>query len=187
MNKRTISLLVVVIALVVAGIYTVARAQTGITIPPGKATFEAREKVLDATRNAVPTIAKTPLLISPYASCPRPTPSIMGIFIGAGHGPFGGRDIINNQAVVKSSAGFYYELWVGAPEEHPNQGLIRIVEDDPDPCASSAKGTAFPSMRDFIYPKGPITLTSIEGDIVVLSVPGGGIARFNVVTDQFLP
>lgn len=189
MNKKSILLIAVVIVLSVVSINTIVRAQSGnppASIPSAKATFEAQENVIEATHYAVPIKERTPVPLNPNASCPS-TPPAVGILVGNGHGPFASRDTINNQAVVRSNAGFYYEVWAGAAENHPDQGLIRLIEDDPDYCASSVKGTVFPPMRDFIYPKGPITLTRVEGEILVFSVPGGGTARFNVVTDQFLP
>jgi hypothetical protein len=65
--------------------------------------------------------------------------------------------------------------------------MIRVITYLADPCVSQHLGTPEPPMTDYITPKGPLTITKIEGDLVDFSIAGGGSGRFNLVTDQFLP
>lgn len=141
---------------------------------------------MQATDNAIPTVAKTPGHIDPNASCPL-TPPPVGVFPYDVPGPFFSGDTIENRAVAKSAAGLYYEIWAGAPGDHPNQGLIRVFNDDPDMCASMAKGKLISQMRDYIAPNGPITLTEIVGDVIGYRLPGGKTGRFNFVTGAYMP
>jgi hypothetical protein len=78
-------------------------------------------------------------------------------------------------------------MWAGAPEDNPNQGLIKVKVLLADPCASSLQGTQAPPMTDYLAPKGPLTFTEIDGEIVGYNIAGGDTGRFNFVTGQFLP
>jgi hypothetical protein len=105
-----------------------------------------------------------------------------------GASPFFANEVIITSEAIVTFGGGYYNIWVGAPGDNPNQGLIRVLIDSADPCASHRLGTTTPTMRnDYLTPKGPLTVTKVEGAILFYSIAGGGSGRFNFATAQFLP
>ena len=191
MKKQRVVFLIFIAILAVVGIYSIARAQTGnpfdpfAGVSPAKATFIAQSTAQAATEMAMPKVAKGPTItLDPNASCPM-TPPPLGISPFT-VGPFPGGRNMKNSGVLRSNAGFIYELWVGAPDDNSAQGLIRVQNDDPDWCASMVKGKLFQTIKDYTGTDGPYTLTKIEGDVIVFTTASGVTGRFNVVTGKFL-
>ena len=121
-------------------------------------------------------------------SCPLGrTPEATGI-VPLEPGPFGDGRNLDSEAIIVSGAGdISYWVWAGAPDDHPDQGMIRVITYLADPCVSKSLGTPEPPVTDYFIPKGPLTITKIEGNLVNFSIAGGGSGHFNLVTDQFLP
>jgi len=120
-------------------------------------------------------------------SCPWPTLDASNIARFRGAGPsFHGNNLVNVTGATASTGNIYW-VWAGAPDEHPDQGLIRVKVLLADPCASGLLGTQAPPTTDYFAPKGPLTITEVEGDTILYSIAGGGSGRFNFVTGQFLP
>jgi hypothetical protein len=195
--KNQIVILLILAGILVIATVTIALANSGKAsfppLPPAKQTVVAIETEDLETRAAGPTgiMMDQPVLPFPTepASCPRPTPDQLGIVDPKSmRMPFFASEVnINSEAVV-ISGGVYYYIWFGAPGDYPHQGLIRVLVYSADPCASHRLGTTTPSsMTDYRAPKGPLTVTKVEGAILVYSIAGGGIGRFNVATGQFLP
>jgi len=195
MNKKILSAIIVLVIIMAAGVVTIAVAgiSTGdgtpdvTLLPPAKQTAVALHEAVRATDLALPQAAKPQVVqsLSLPASCPAPTQTT-GIFPFTFGGFSGGKHLINT-ATALASNGNYYMIWAGAPDDAPQEGLLRVNEILGDSCRSYASGTQAPPMADYVTPKGPLTITQIQGDLVVYSIAGGGTGRFNFVTDRFLP
>jgi hypothetical protein len=195
MNKKILSAITVLAIIMAASIVTIAFASNSIgdatpdvtLLPPPKQTAEALHESVRATDLALPQAAKPQVAqsFSLPASCPAPTQAT-GIFSFTFGGFSGGKHLINT-ATVLASNGNYYMIWAGAPDDAPQEGLLRVNEILGDSCHSYALGTQAPPMADFVTSNGPLTITQLQGDVVIYSISGGGTGRFNFVTDQFLP
>src|SRR5574341_501524 len=194
MNKRISILVILVIVLAMAGIFTIARANSTFFVePPVKQTAEAHETARVATAEAGPHAPKPDLGLptaTEPASCPHPGPATYVGPLGPNTGapPFFVREVIITSEAIVTFGGNYYSIWVGAPGDNPDQGLIRVLVDTADPCASHRLGTTTPTvMTDYPAPKGPLTAIKVEGSILFYNIAGGGAGHFNFVTGQFLP
>lgn len=195
MNKRISVLVVFAAVLAIVSIFTVVRAGSAFFVgPPPKQTAEARETARVATAEAGPHAPKPALGLptsTEPASCPHPGPQAAYVGpVGPDTGPlpfFASEVKITSEAVLTLGRD-YYSIWVGAPGDHPNQGLIRVLVDSADPCASHRLGTTTPTvMTDYSTPRGPLTAIKVEGNILFYNIAGGGSGRFNFVTGQFVP
>ncbi len=162
--------------------------------PPPKQTVEAQETARVATaeagRHAPKPNPGLPTATEPLW-CPWPGPQATYVgAVGPDTGPvpfFAGEVHITSKAVL-TLGGDYYTIWLGAPGDHPNQGLIRVLVQSADPCASHRLGTETPTtMTDYTTPRGPLTAIKVEGGILFYDIAGGGSGRLNFVTGQFLP
>ncbi len=195
MNKRISILVISVLIVAMVSIFTIARANTTPFVePPAKQTFEAVQTQLQATAETGPHAPKSDLSLptaTKPASCPFPGPGATYVATpgpDTGAPPFDAREFIITTKAIAAFGGNYYTIWVGAPTNEPNQGLIRVLVDSADPCASHRLGTTTPStMTDYTTSKGPLTATKVEGNILFFSTEGGGTGQFNFVTGQFLP
>lgn len=195
MNKRISILVILVVALAVVGIFTIARARSTFFVePPVKQTAEAQQTASVATAEAGPRAPKPDLSLptaTEPASCPFPGPGASYVATpgpDTGAPPFDAREFIITTKAIAAFGGNYYTIWTGAPSDTPYQGLIRVITDSADPCASHRLGTTTPStMVDYSAPKGPLTATKVDGAILFYDIAGGGSGRFNFVTGQFLP
>jgi hypothetical protein len=173
----------VVLAAIVAAAPALGQGSNGQE-PAYKQAFEAAEQARQAAAEQGPHAPKQPEM-KPAASCASTNPIQTGIFPFR-FGPFfGGRYIVNYASVV-SNQGVHYVVYAGAPDDTPRQGLVRVLSEPLDPCAASA-GQTGSSVHDYLTVSGPLTLTRINGDTVEFAIAGGGVKRFNFVTDQFLP
>jgi hypothetical protein len=154
-------------------------SQSALPSPPNAGSPHAAKPDL-----GLPTATEPP-------SCPWPSPQ--ATYVGpmgpdTGAPPFFSSEVNVNSEAIVTVGNNYYNIWLGAPGDHPNQGLIRVLVLSADPCASRRLGTAMPSMMtDYLTPKGPLTATKVEGSILFYSIEGGGSGRFNFVTRQFVP
>ncbi len=195
MNKRLSSLIVLVAVVAIVSIFTVVRAgSTRVVTPPFKQTAEAHDTAQVATAEAGPHAPKPGLGLATAtepASCPWPAPQ--ATYVGplgpdTGPLPFFTHELNLTSKAVVTVGRDYYTIWLGASSDYPGQGLIRVLVYAADPCASHRLGTTTPSMMtDYLFPKGPLTVTKVEGSILFLNIEGGGSGRFNFVTGQFLP
>ena len=193
MNKRFVILLILASILVI-GTFTVVRATSQSFVAPSpKQTAEAKQTAIVATVVAGPRAPKYPDLGSTVpepVSCPVPTPEIIGIVPPTDiQMPFSDHRGIISQANGISPVGNSYLIWAGSPEDNSSQGLIRVMKIFLDPCASHKQGikNTETTLTDYLAPNGPLTITEIQGAIVVYSIAGGGNGRFNYVAGQFLP
>lgn len=186
MRRRTLFLAVVSAGVLSAAIVTsLAVGQGGIggKEPPYKLTAIARQTESQATAEKLPRAPKPPLspVVTP-ASCPK-THGTAGIYPYRPDGPSDMRGFLN-YAVVTSKSDVDYLIFAGAPYDSPQQGLIRVSRSYLDPCAAATAGKK-DLEQDYITRKGPLTITSVDGDAVVFSIAGGGTDRFNFVTGAF--
>jgi hypothetical protein len=195
MNKRISVLVIFAAALVILSIFTMVRASSRFFVgPPPKHTAEAQETARVATAAAGPHAPKPDLGLATAtepASCPHPGPK--AAYVGpvdpdTGPLPFFASEVNITSEAISTLGSNYYSVWVGAPGDNPNQGLIRVLVDSADPCASRRLGTTTPTMMtDYTTPRGPLTAIKVEGNILFYNVTSGGSGRFNFVTGQFLP
>ena len=110
-----------------------------------------------------------------------------GIYPYRGSGaPFRGGKNLVNQALVLSSEGAAYGIDAGALENNPRQGILLVERENMDTCANPTGTGTFRRSYETPLQQGAVTLTKIEGNIVVFSIADGDTGRFNVVTEQFL-
>ncbi len=179
--------LILVIAFVTVATMIVASpvlSQGGGVQPAYKQALEARGQAAQAAAEKGPHALKHPELTLP-SSCRDTTPAKTGIDTFR-FGPFFGGRLIVNYASVISSTGVHYMIYAGAPDDAPQQGLLRVLRDENDPCAPAILGSNSSYLRDYTTPKGPLKITQIDGDITVYATPDGVTGRFNIVTGQFL-
>jgi hypothetical protein len=178
-------LITVLAALAVVGIVVVipvvGQGGIGGQLPPEKKAFEATAQAIQTKDAAAPRAAKTTPL-PPPASCQGPSIT-GGIDVARPDGPPDYRRLVNRAYVLRGD--IYYVIWAGAPYDAPQQGLIRVEQSPVDPCAAVLAGKTTPPAHDFILPKGPLTITQIDGDSVIFSIAGDGTDSFNFVTGQF--
>ncbi len=195
MNKRASILVLVAAVLAMVSVFSAVRASsTFFGEPPPKQTAEAQEISRVATAQAGPHAPK-PSLGSPTSTEPPscPWPGLQATYVGpvgsdTGPVPFFASEVDITSKAVLTLGTDTYTMWLGAPGDHPNQGLIRLLVQSADPCASHRLGTTTPStMTDYSTPKGPLTATKIEGNVLFYNIAGGGSGRFNFVTRQFVP
>ncbi len=101
--------------------------------------------------------------------------------------PYSGEQNLVNQAWVVLSTGDPYEIWAGATDTDPQQGVLVVFRMDKDPCKVAPDQT-LAYMRSFPSPtrSGALTLTGMSGDTVQFSEAGGGNGSFNFVTSQYV-
>ncbi len=194
-NKRISFLVVLAAVLVMVSILTVVCANSAVFMgPPPKQTAEAQETARVSTAEAGPHAPKPGLgsaTATEPASCPHPGPTASYVGpVGPDTGPlpFFASEVNMTSEAILALGGDYYSIWLGAPGNNPNQGLIRVLVDSADACASHRLGTTTPTrMTDYSTPKGPLTATKVEGNILLYNIAGGGSGCFNFVTGQFLP
>ncbi len=195
MNKRLSAVIILVAVVAIVSIFTVVRASSEFFAgPPPKQTAEAQEAARVATSEAGPHPPKPSLGLATAMeppSCPWPSPQ--ATYVGplgpdTGPLPFFTHELDLTSKAVVTVGRDYYTMWLGASSDYPGQGLIRVVVYAADPCASHRLGTTTPSMMtDYLTPKGPLTVTKVQGSILFYNIEGGGSGRFNFVTGQFLP
>ncbi len=189
MNKRASILVLMAAVLAMISVFSVVRARsTRLMEPPFKQTVRI------TTAEAGPQARKPSsafATVTEPASCPWPSPQ--ATYVGpvgpdTGPVPFFASEVNITSKAVLTLGRDYYTIWLGAPGDRPNQGLIRVLTQSVDPCASHRLGTTTPSiMTDYLVPTGPLTVTKVEGSILFYNIAGGGGGRFNFVTRQFIP
>src|SRR5207249_1483358 len=112
-------------AMVFTAVVTISAVQgqggSGGQIPAYKLAFEATERALQATREAV-----TPAPKDPSATIPPHCPNAFvkaGIFPNVPMGPLDYRGFVNIASVIRND--MYYMIWAGSPYDARNIGLIR--------------------------------------------------------------
>ncbi len=195
MNKRISVLAGFASVLAIVAIFTVVRASSSLFVgAPPKQTAEAQETTMVTTAQAGPHAPKPdPGLATATdpVSCPHPGPTAAyagPVGPSTGPLPFFPTEVNVTSEAILTLGGNYHSIWVGAPGDHPSQGLIRVLIDSADPCNSRSLGTNTPTMMtDYFAARGPLTATRVEGDILSYNIARGGGGRFNFVTGQFLP
>jgi hypothetical protein len=199
MNKKTITILLVIALLAAAGTVSIVLASANdygdppaALQPPPKQTALAELQSKRETDNALhPPIIKndkTPLAgFTLPASCPRTKDDSKTGIVDFRFGPFFGGRYLINWAAAYGSNGDYYNIWAGSPDDDPKKGLLRVDDEFYDSCLAQAKGTPSPGFKDYLTDQGPMKIAEIRGDTVVYSIEGGGTGTFNFVTGQFLP
>jgi len=181
MNDRNKFLILSVSMLVISTFVTACAKPTSFTLPPVKQTAAAME---------TGTQAVLAITATESASCPRPTPDIIGVVPSCDiQMPFGDHRGITSQANAISPSGIMYWIWVGTPDDNPDQGLIRVMKIFIDPCVGHKQGVenTDTTLTDYSAPKGPLTIIKIDGDTIIYDIAGGGSGSFNFVTGQFMP
>lgn len=175
------------------------------TPPADKQAFVETEQALRATRENLPRATKeTPKALA--ASCLTNLASGDGIF-DFRFGPFPRGNFFANYAAVTSD-NIQYQIYAGAiadvswPADRPlplyglptplgsredlaHQGLVRVLKQPVDPCASQLTPSSSSGVKDYWYPVGPLAITAIEKNSISLSFKGQNIDRFDVLTGQF--
>jgi len=123
---------------------------------------------------------------SPVLSCPLDVKTVVtGVFPYNG-GPFG-RYVVNEASAV-SSRGVPYRIFAGALDPDSQQGVLLVLQQSIDPCATAAGLLPHFEPQSFTLPvkTGGVTLTAIEGDLVSFETAGGNKGQFNYTTGEFL-
>ena len=194
MKTRTLLSGLILLALFTAGTITIALANgetpASPPLPPAKQTFVALEEL---HQKAAPVNSSSDkvgrgamgLAAGKTVSCPHPPQTTRVVPFKLG--PFKGGHYLVNVAIARSNEGIYYDIWAGAPDDAPQQGLMRVLKEDPDPCMNTFAGKPVSSMKDYLTSLGPLTITQIVGDSVDYILPDGSSGSFNYVTGTFDP
>ncbi len=193
-----IAIIGVLVGLVVSG----AIGQEGGEVPPVKQTIEASETAAQATAEAGPHAPKPTGQSSPIPtpqSCPiDPTRYRTVIASPPAYGAppsqlfpgiFGSRDNrrinVVSQALGLTTQGAPYTIWSGALASDPHQGVIVVWLGAKDPCAEGR--SSYPP-QEYLTPlkAGAVTLTQIDGDMVVFQTGDGTTGSLNYVTGTFI-
>ncbi len=207
------SFLVAAIVLIVALVAIIFVAPVlsqggGNSLPPAKLAALASATADQATREALPHAPKTGPTGQATVTCPSAT-LVPGVY-DFGFGPFPRGNLFINVA-GETLNGIHYSIYAGALANSPlspgfvpplygnpapvytgphenmsQQGLLRVIANPMDPCAAMQSGQDA-SIQDYLYPKGPLSITQIVGTNVIFSTPGGGTGQFNFITGQFSP
>jgi hypothetical protein len=154
--------------------------------PPEKQALELQER---ADREAAEARPHAPKQAgpSPILSCPGDVASFETAISPFTFGPFPGGKNLVNEAGVASDKGEPYRVFAGALDEDPAQGVIIVLPESLDPCATAAGVLPLKELQTFVLPakSGAATLTAVEGDLVSFQTPGGTKGQFNFTTGPF--
>ena len=198
MKRQTLVLSLVLafaVSLIIISSFAVGQGGLGQP-PPNKIAFEATQAAMMREAEKRPTADPkivpdrlTPLL-TPRSSCPNTRIKTM-IYDYTPMGPSGESGIINVAVVIKNDVA--YSILAGSPTDLGNQGIvilkqlgmIIVRQEYVDPCAATLAGKTSASERNYVTQRGPLAITQIEGDAVVLKIAGTDTDRFNFITGQF--
>jgi hypothetical protein len=98
----------------------------------------------------------------------------------------GDPDHITNVATIAPTTGqpYIYQIYAGSTANNAQQGLLIVIRNAADPCASKAPASTF-NRFDTPYLRGSVTLTAISGDMVAFTTAAGTSGHFNFITGQF--
>lgn len=176
---------------IIAAALIVALASGQQTGPsPEKQAFERTrqaQEAVDAARPHAPKTSPGPSLAPRSTSCPIDVSKIQTGIVDFRFGPYG-KALVNIASVV-STGKIAYTVLAGAQDDDPKQGIVIVVPQDRDSCATLAGLSPQPTPQTYLSPSnggGALKIVQVDGDTVVLQDALGKVVRFNYVQGRFL-